>query len=1048
MFARNRADIVAEYERQKAPRIRERAQRLFNQKQFPAGTASSIEAVRDRNITREGKAMRQIDGNISTYMQRQDARRSVMKALLASASLLSMTASLAPAMAQSASGGQTQPQAEIAETVIITGTRIQATGFTAPTPTTIIGTEQIEKNAQPNIFTTIAQLPSLQGSSGTTVNTFSTSSGQQGLSSFSLRGLGTIRTLTLLDGQRVVGANVTGVPDISLFPQLLVQRVDVVTGGASASYGSDAVGGVVNFITDKHFTGFKANVQGGLTTYGDDAQYLLQAAWGDSFLSNRLHVEASGEYDHEDGIPAGGFGENAPNGRNWYRATTLIDRGAGVNDGGPRYLYRDHAQAYAYSKYGLISKGPLQGTAFDVNGTPFPFVYGSNGVPVKNANGDVTGCYGGFCVGGDRSGAVGIGASLLSGLKRLDGYTRIGFDLNPDNEIYVSVNWARVTSNNQPNPGAQKSNLTIQCSNPFVPAAVVAACGANNITSFNYGTDNAMLPNIHVNTVRGQFRSVLGADGKLDVAGTNWRYDAYYEHGEEVTWIRVHNMLLNSRYNAAINATTINGQIVCADATARANGCQPLDIIGAPTPSPSALAYLQPASGPFQHTHQTQDVVSLNLNGEPLSLWAGPVSVAFGGEYRREYYRVEADPYGNGSANGTPYNAAYPADPLLSANGSNWYAGNYHNGHGVYDVKEAYTEANLPLIDTPELGKANLNVAGRWTDYSTSGVVWTWKIGGTWDTPLDGVRFRAVTSNDVRAPNLSELFAAPTTTTVPSFTNPFNNTKLTIFQNTIGNVALKPEIARNAEMGIVLSQPEWAPGFSASLDYYRIKLTKGISSLTADQIVNFCYGGITQTCSAFDLNAAQPYVNVQQFNLASIFTEGFDIEASYQFGLEDLGVPGRFTAHGLATNVSSFVTDPGIPNTVPTQSAGTNSGNTPHWKLLMIESWDTEKFGITLQQRWFSDGVIGRQYIECTTGCPATTTNNPTIDRNHMAGALYIDVGGTYSITDFATAYFKIDNLFDRDPAPSPQTNTGLDTNPALYDVAGRMYRIGVRFSL
>jgi len=175
--------------------------------------------------------------------------------------------------------GRGDNRAEVT-TVVVTGTRITSRGFSAPTPTTIVNSEDIAKTAQPNIFTSVTQLPSLQGSSGTNTNTFSTSSGQQGLSSFSLRGLGTIRTLTLLDGQRVVGANVTGVPDISQFPQLLIKRVDVVTGGASASYGSDAVGGVVNFITDKRFEGVKGLLQGGITTYGDDGQFNVGLAAG------------------------------------------------------------------------------------------------------------------------------------------------------------------------------------------------------------------------------------------------------------------------------------------------------------------------------------------------------------------------------------------------------------------------------------------------------------------------------------------------------------------------------------------------------------------------------------------------------------------------------------------------------------------------------------------------------------------------------------------------------------------------------------------------
>jgi outer membrane receptor protein involved in Fe transport len=220
--------------------------------------------------------------------------------------------------------------------------------------------------------------------------------------------------------------------------------------------------------------------------------------------------------------------------------------------------------------------------------------------------------------------------------------------------------------------------------------------------------------------------------------------------------------------------------------------------------------------------------------------------------------------------------------------------------------------------------------------------------------------------------------------------------------------------------------------------------------LTARQIVDFCFGGITATCGAFNFSppSGLPFVNVQQFNLSSIFTDGFDIEASYQWDLADMDLPGRFSIHGLATNVSSFLTDPGIPGTIPQQTAGTNAGNTPHWKLLMMQSWDTDQFSINVQERWFSDGVFARNYIECTTGCPATTTNNPVVDRNRMPGAFYVDVGGSYNLTDYATAYFKIDNLLDRDPTASPQTNTGLDINPALYDIIGRTYRLGVRFNL
>ena len=934
--------------------------------------------------------------------------------------------------------------------IVVTGSRIVSNGFSAPTPTTVIGAEQLALNAQPNVFNSIAQLPSLQGSTGVTTGTNSTSSGTQGLSSFSLRGLGTIRTLTLLDGQRVVGANVTGVPDISQFPQLLIERVDVVTGGASASYGSDAVGGVVNFITNKRFKGIKGNLQGGISDYGDDEQVLAQLAFGTSFLNDRLHLIVSGEYSHEGGIGPGGYGEEGPAGRDWYTTATLVNRGI-TNDGAPQFNYREHAQAYQYTKYGLINNGPLQGIAFDQSGQPFAFNYGSNGVPRRNANGDVAGCYVGFCIGGDLSGNVGIGTTLKSRLDRYNGYGRIGFDIDADNEVYATVNLSQVDTSNQPNPGAAQTSLNISCANPFLPQSVSAACASAGITGFRYGVTNAILPNIKVFPSRKQYRFVGGATGKLAAFGTDWRYDAYYEHGENITDITVENMLIPRRYLQAIDAVRENGTIVCRNVAARANGCQPLNIFGGATPSSAALSYLQPENGPFQHTRQTQDVASVNLSGDPFATWAGPVSIATGVEWRREFYRVTSDPYGNGILTGaTAYNADYPADPLFDNGGGNWYAGNYRAGRGVFTVLESYLEANVPLLDDPDgLGRANLNVAGRATRYSTSGTVYTWKVGGTWDTPLDGVRLRAVTSRDVRAPNLSELFAAPISVNVPNFTNPFTNTSVVISQNTIGNANLVPESARNTELGIVLSRPKWLPGLSVSVDYYNIKISDVISALGAQQLVNYCQEGVTQLCGAFFLDGPGGqgnFVNVQPFNLASIKTEGFDIEASYQYR-QPLGLPGTFTLRGLATHVRKFVTDLGLPRTVPVDSAGANSGNTPSWKWLATQTYTQDQFSLLLQQRWFSDGVFGNQYIVCQTNCPTSTANAPTIDFNRMKGAFYFDVGGSYTFGKGLNAYFKVDNLFNRDPTPSPQTNTGVDINPALYDIIGRVYRVGLRFN-
>jgi outer membrane receptor protein involved in Fe transport len=692
----------------------------------------------------------------------------------------------------------------------------------------------------------------------------------------------------------------------------------------------------------------------------------------------------------------------------------------------------------------------LLGTAFGVNGATHPFQYGSGGV----AN-----CFSPFCVGGDLSGIVGQTTSLAARLQRSVGYTRLGYDLGDNNEVYVTANVARVTSLNQPNAGAEKTaNLTIHCDNPYLPASVQADCAtkypppANGLSGFGFGTSNGEFPGVEVNAIRQMLRLVAGTDGTFDIFGTKWSYNGYYAHGTNRTSIDVNDISLTPRYNAAIDAITgPNGTVVCRSAAAQASGCVPLNVIGQVTIDPAALAYVEPANGPRQRSRQEEHVVSFNLSGEPFSLWAGPVAIATGAEYRNESYVTTADPYGNGVTADSPNSAAYPADPLLNTAGNNWYAGNYHDGHGSYHVSEAYLEQNIPFLKWAPLGEANLNIAVRQTKYSTSGNVTAWKVGGTWKTPIEGLSFRAVTSRDIRAPNLSELFA-PTVVT-----NSFvisNGKNITVLGETVGNTNLKPEIARNTTFGIVLSQPEFLPGFSASIDYYDIKIANEISTLTAQNEVDLCAAGNQALCSQMLLTSTLPntnYVRVQSFNLATVRDKGFDIEAIYRTGLSALRLPGSVTVRGLATHAISFLTNSGIIGTIPVQSAGVNLGTgtvsngLPSWKAYVTQGWDTDKVGLTLTERWFSDGVYSNEFIQCQTNCPVSTVAHTTINNNVMKGAIYLDLGGTYNFSGNVTAYFKVDNLLNRQPEPAPQTSVYYGANPYLYDVLGRMYRVGLR---
>ena len=971
---------------------------------------------------------------------RKPIRRTVMNLAVASACCCFAASAHARQAVAETSPSADAPAAEAAQkmdVVTVSGSRIASRGFSQPTPTTSLSAADLEKNAKPNVFNTLIELPALQGSTGRTTGANSTSSGTQGLSSLSLRGLSPIRTLTLLDGQRVVGANVSGVTDVSQFPQLLIKRVDVVTGGASASYGSDAVGGVVNFITDKRFSGFKANIEGGQTTYGDDNHATVQAAFGKAFMDDRLHLVGSAEHGREKGVPNPGFGGQAANGRDWYKSTVYTNRGfAATTDGKPQLKVVDYGQQNQYAKYGLITEGPLKGTAFGENGAPTQFQYGSN-------------CVGSFCEGGDLSGNVGSGTSLGMDLTRKVLYGRAGFDLDANNEIYMSASWSEVDATFSPNPGAAKQgNLTMRCDNPYLAQSVRDRCAQAGITTFRYGTANAIFPkNIEVNPTRTMQRLVAGAEGKFDLGGKQWGYNAYVEHGENEIEIIVNNMTLNRRYDAAIQAVRApDGSIQCANPVAVASGCKPINIFGNVPIDAAGWAYIAPANGPRQYSKQKQDVASFNITGEPFESWAGPVAIATGAEWRKEQYFVKGDPYGNGVFADSPNTAAHPADPILTQpEGNHWYAGNYHSGHGSYSVKEAYLEANVPLLKSDSAGEVNLNLAGRKTNYSTSGNVNSWKVGATWNTGFDGWRVRAVTSQDVRAPNLSELFAAPVV--VNGAVN-YNTQSVQIQFRTIGNTKLRPEIARNTVVGLVLNQPSWMPGLSASFDYFDVKVKDVISSLGGQTLVDLCVAGNQEICGTMQLTgpAGTNFVTAQAFNLASLRSKGYDMELAYRTKANPLGIPGRLTFRALATHMKSFLSNSGIPNTIPSEGAGVNMGNTPDWKVLASQAWDWDKWNVSVSERWISDGVRSNEFIECQTNCPVSTANNRTIFDNSMKGAFYVDLGASYKFSDRLSIYGKVDNVGNVDPVAAPQENPSIAINPALYDVLGRTYRVGLRY--
>ena len=1034
------------------------------------------------------------------------------------------------------------------EQVLVSATRLQNAGFDAPTPTTVMSQADIEIGAKASIFDAITQLPALQGSTGVGFNTSSTSTGLMGLSALAVHGLSPLRTLVLLDSQRVVSANFNGVVDISQMPQLLVQRIDVVTGGASASWGSDAVAGVINFVTDKKFEGFRMNAQAGLSTYGDAGTVMFQAAAGTAFAGGRGHFEAAGEYSYNDGLlpryPVSLQHTATPNigGRSFARLSGLVSYGADTGAaaapaGQPRNSYVAITQQTQTAAYGLIESGPSAFTSFDSNGKAFKYDLAGN--CFASASGALQGAINGSCVGtptdpGDQADSRYFAQGLYDPLTRGNFYARLSYDIAPDTNVYATLTYGVARTENVPAQGnSSKAGMTLHCDNAYLPGTglfptsaqfptTAAAClsqyPGNTIA---YGSDWANIPTDQLMFLtRTMRRAVAGADGSFALFGKSWTWDSYFEHGENDTSIRIDNMPLSgaplvggngasagspngqfSRFNLAQDAVVnAGGNIVCRNTVAQTFGCVPFNPFSGAPLSPGQIAYFDNQNvsggttiGPTAIQTMRQEAFSFAVNGSPLDDWAGPISVAAGYEYREEHYSQRADPYGGGVTASTPATVNEPCtDPFIDCGlttlGSQgaWNAGNYHDGRGTFHVNEVFVEFGVPLLNDGFWGKADLDIAGRHARYSTAGDANTWKVGVTWETPIPGIRLRALQSRDIRAPNLSELFN-PITSFNGGGNNDFclaNTGNATLCNNqsfrllNVGNPLLKPERALNTEAGLVW-QPDFIPGFRASADYYRVAIKGAINGITQSPITLcflsatqglagaqiFCQQDVITTANGHNLSLAEDgrigspnvitAIQNKVFNYNSLTTDGFDLEADYVFDLEDEGIPGSFNARSLATHTSKLIVDTGVPGTQRNvELAGAlgvgngsyiSSFNVLNWKLQEIQSYQSDAWGFNLTERWLSGGVFAnRNAVVCAPGtCPASSVQSPTYNFDKVDGIFYLDVGANWNVSARTQLYVKVDNIANTAP-PDPG---GQNPNNTLYDVIGRMVRIGVRFN-
>lgn len=856
----------------------------------------------------------------------------------------------------------------VMESVGVTASRIDRPDLVAPTPSIPITAEELQLDSRTNIGAALNDLPYFRATSSPQTTGSNTGAGNAPVD---LRGLGISRTLVLVDSRRISSDN-----DLNTVPSILVKTVDVVTGGASAAWGSGAVGGVVNITLNHDLQGGKVGIQGGRSTFDDADERRVEAAWGTAFADGRGHFVIGGEYLDNDGIvprsarPRAGRWAVMKNANGQLALTPDV----GFSDAG-------------YG--GLILSGVLKGKAFNPDGSLRNFDYGRVvGAVMQGGEGPSNDDY----------------SPLSAPLKRYAALASVRYDLTDTVRATADLRHSRMFNNYIWFGDHNRGNLTVQADNAFLPQAVKDAMAAAGESQLRIGRFNDDINYPHINYNRETTQATFALDGYF---GESWRWTGYYSHGDYQMNIDTPGFILSKEWNYAVDSVIdpSSGKPVCRVTLSNPSvHCVPINLFGRGAPSKEAVAYV--TGTPQQRSTTTLDTYGASVRGEPFSLPAGEVSVAYGLEGRREAIDQRV-----GAQDAAKAFRSFSFNPMK----------------GSFTVKEAFGEVLVPVLkEVPGFQNLAFNAAARVSDYSTTGSIWSWKVGAT-DEVFDGFRLRAARSRDIRSANLSELFTT-LTTGWNNVVDPTNNQTVYALTNGGGNRNLRPETADTTTLGVSWS-PKSVEGLDFSLDYFNIDIKDVIIAINPQDILNRCQAGNQELCARVERDSSGNIVRiVNSFtNLAQYKTDGADIEASYKWKVDWFGVEGRARFRTLATWVHSLTTDDGV-NTleyVGSQGYAFNLG-VPRWRAISSFSYDSERYSFNARARYISAGKYDR---------------NQAIVNNDIGNYVYFDVGGAYRFgkDNAFEAYANVSNLGNK------KSPIGSTFSP-YYDVIGRYYTAGFRY--
>jgi outer membrane receptor protein involved in Fe transport len=957
------------------------------------------------------------------------------------AALVCLELSHAPALAQDA-----------LEEIVVTGTRIARGDFGPASPIVSVGRELFERTGSITVETTLNTLPQFVPGYTNTSNLASNG----GQANVQLRGLGSTSTLVLIDGKRLIPANGNGVVDLNLIPASLIENVDIITGGASAVYGSDAVAGVVNFQLKEEFDGLELDAQWGQTERGDGTEYGGGFTAGLDFADGRGSVFGYAGYAERGTVlttqrdfaryvlayVGPGAGDVGPGGAFLPRSAPRLEEGR-VVDVKPS----EDAFNSLFAIYGYPGRYDPRQTAFGVNADGTVFTQGTfDPGSVLNFRGERDP----FSFNDSFYTFNGAAYALQLPLTRWSSFARATLELNERTELYAQGLYSDYTVSLRHGPAAMYDNVRMPPTNPFIPPDLQLLLDSRTIPTENVVLDKLMRElgprvqsfeyNVH--------QATLGLRGKVFAS---WSYDLYLQTGANDQTETQFGNALTSKIEDLTFADD-GGVSICG-------GFNPF---GVGSISAECAAYI--AVDVSNRASVDQTILEASLSGPLLRLPAGELRAAFGVFYKEDRYRYGADPVAT---------VFLPdgREDILGISATDDIAAEDDN-------TDVYVEAAIPLlVDRPGIRSLEAVVGYRYAAYASAGAVDAYKAELLY-RPVDALQIRSSYQHAVRAPSVFELYLPQVTAFPYSAGDPcetgssqrngpdgekvealclaqgFPSEHLTNYDDPTdsvrgfvgGNPRLDPETADTMTAGVVLTSPSgsrWLDRLQVSLDWYRIEIDDAIVTIYAFDFIARCFDRTfnpefvvsNEWCGMFSRDAEQgDIVGAYEIlrNSAGLRTSGVDLQLDWRV---DVG-PGELGVNWLVSHVNSFerLESPGLPTTELVGTVGSNFIGTscPEWKwsLGLTYTWQV----LTLDARWrHIDGM--KDAIE-----PAFLI--PHYD--------YFDLGASYEFEQGALAGLQIrmgvENAADKDPPIIPSWNGG-NTEASQYDILGRRYHVSLQYS-